>query len=743
MITGHARRLSLRLTAVLLLLVAGSRRAPAQEGQVLQIRDVSIVDVRTGEVVPDRTVTVVGDRIASITGPALVLAGSLQVDGSGRFLIPGLWDMHGHALATSDEHAGEWWEPSYRTAFPLLVANGVTGVRDMWGTLGLAARVRRERARTDAPWPRLFTPGAIIDGPRPYFPGLVSVASATDARRAVDSLAAAGADFVKVYSALPGDLLRAVARHAAARGLPVAGHVPMAVRAVEAARAGMRSFEHLYGVLEGCSSEESSLLDDNIRFLDARATGRATTEGDRAYFQRLLATQDDARCRVLLQALAAHGVWQVPTLTAHRGVFRLRDPRAGEDPRLAYVHPLAQAHWQPASYDETRAFGADDWDLRRRRWERMLEVVRMMRDEGVPLLAGSDFHPTIAFTFPGFGLHEELELMVEAGLTPLEALQTATWNAAAFLEATDNLGSVEPGKLADLVLLEENPLVEIRATRSIHGVVMGGRWLDRDVLDDRLRAVADEYEPGPLRLADLPPGAAREDTLGGERVGLRLLFLVDPDRVRGRVPGFLEPFRATDLAGTDASAEAFLTANPRYRDWVVTGLDVWLGTVAVEGRPGGRAEARWWAEARGAGFPPPDPLPADVETRAELSSWEGSGAAGSRVTVREETDGGWAFRIDALAIDLRLRCVPGGARAPIVTPASDFVLVWQGGRNPDRYTVRTFAGELVRDCQLALSVEGLHPLSLALKEAPLVQGFVLGARLVEGGRERRGLYRVD
>jgi len=429
------------------------------------IRNVSVVDVERGTVEPDRTVTLRDGRIFSVTGPTSPLPGARVIDGSKRYLIPGLWDMHGHALPATREPAGEWWEPEYESAFKLLVANGVTGLRDMWGTLEIAARVRNERARTHPAWPRIHTPGGIIDGPEPFHPGLIPVTSTAEARWAVDSLVAGGASFVKVYSALPADLYREVVRHATARGVAVAGHVPSAVRAADAAAVGQKSFEHLYGVLEGCSADETALIADNISYLDERAAHRSDPADDRAYFERLLYSQDDRRCSELLTLLAELGVWQVPTLVAHRGVFRLREAQAADDPRLAYVHPTARAQWQPGSYDETRSFVDSDWDLRRQRWNRILSLVGKMNDAGVPILAGSDFHPTLAFTFPGFGLHEELELLVEAGLSPAEALRAATLNPALYLGATDSLGAIAPGMVADLVLLDRNPLEDIHPER--------------------------------------------------------------------------------------------------------------------------------------------------------------------------------------------------------------------------------------------------------------------------------------
>lgn len=709
-----------------------------------------MVDVETGTLRPGLDVAIIDGRIARLEASGGEApsppAGIPVVDGAGGYLIPGLWDMHGHVLPTAGSAPGAWWEPDPEVALRLLVAHGVTGVRDMWGSLEAAARLARERRTRGRPWPHVLTPGGILDGPVPYHPDLIPVGSPDEARAAVDSLAAGGADFIKVYTALPPDLLGVVIGRAGEHGLAVAGHVPAAVPAAEAAREGMRSFEHLYGVLEGCSSDEPALLAENVAFLDARAAGRSTTREDRSWFRHLLGTQDDARCDGLLRLLAREGTWQVPTLAALEGVFRLRDPFAADDPRLAWVDPRAREFWGPSSYDETRNFADADWELRRRRLDRVRAVVGRMAELGVPLLAGSDFHPTIAFTFPGASLHDELGLLVEAGLTPLEALRAATSGPARFLEARDSLGAVATGHVADLVLLDADPLADIGNTRRIRGVVLGGRWLPRDTLDAWLADVAAAYrEPEPAPLAPVPPGAVRTVEADGIRAGLRLLFLVEPGLVDRRVPEFLVPVRAVDLAGASPAVDALLRANPQYREWRVSGLEIVLADrVRVDGGGADRgARARWWLETRPALDARRLPGPAEAPTRVILGDWGSATDHDARVDGREFRSGTWSFRIEDLSLRADFVCAPGGARTPFPPPGPGGAVYWAGDRTPDRYVVELAAGRAARECELRVSADGLHPLATALQRAPVLRGPAFGARLLEGGRVASALYRVD
>jgi imidazolonepropionase-like amidohydrolase len=497
---------STRIPLVVLLLLLAATSAAGQDR--LAITSVTIVDVTDGSLHTDRTVLVVGDRIAAVggSGDVAIPAETAVVEGRGGYLIPGLWDMHTHLLWSTDatehyftempEGVDSWtlWERYYGPTLDLLVANGITGIREMEGNLDVARRVRQRADAQDRFAPRMAVAGHLIDGPPRLWPGMMVVATPEEARSAVDSLAAAGAAFIKVRNRIRPDEYRAIARRTKELGIPLAGHVPWLTRATDAADAGQRSVEHLTGVVEGCSSSQDELIELNRQILDALATREEAVADslDERMFSRMLATPDDARCRSLLRHLARSDTWQVPTLVLRRGPEHyLKQGETNDEPLLKYVHAAWRTSWAP----ENDPYGQKTEEVYRQRmrwYERKQDIVGMAAEEGVPILAGSD--TPNAFVFPGFGLHEEMQLLVESGLTSLEALQAATINPARFLGAADSLGAVNEGKLADLVLLEANPLEDITNTQRIRAVIVDGRLYHRVELDRLLAEVEASFE---------------------------------------------------------------------------------------------------------------------------------------------------------------------------------------------------------------------------------------------------------
>jgi len=427
----------------------------------------TVIDVDSGRAQPGLTVVIEGDRIAEVARrPALrIPAGARVVDAKGKFLIPGLWDMHVHTAF------GDWFPGARDIALPLFVANGVTGVRDMGGDLDVLLGWRKEIGQGSLVGPRMVLSGPMLDGPKPRFPSSVAIATPDDGRRAVRDLAARGVDFIKLQSLIPRDAVFAIAEEAKKVAIPFAGHVPDAVRASEMSAAGQKSFEHLIGIFEGCSPREDEFL-----------------KGEKSP-GRFLQSFDEGRAGALAALLARNNTWQCPTLVWEQGGNLIEERDLDHDPLAKY----APASWRNGAWKRFRdqltgEFNVDGLPTRKRFLAKELEVVAALHRAGVPFLAGTD---TVAgvHVFPGFSLHDELGLLVRAGFTPLEALRSATVSPAVYLSMSDRLGRVEKGKLADLVLLEANPLDDIANTRKIRAVVANGRYFSREDLDALLRGV--------------------------------------------------------------------------------------------------------------------------------------------------------------------------------------------------------------------------------------------------------------
>jgi imidazolonepropionase-like amidohydrolase len=434
---------------------------------LLVLNNVTVVDVRTGALQPEQTVVLERNRIFSV-GPsksAKVPRNAPSVNCRGLFLIPGLWDMHVHLVF------GDWFPGAQEISLPLFVANGVTGVRDMGSELEIVQNWRNEIEAGRLIGPRIYTPGPMLDGPKPRFPSSLAIATPEDAHRAVADLKRRGADFIKLQSLIPRDAVFAVAEEARKQEIPFEGHVPDSVRASEMSEEGMKSFEHLIGIFEASSPAEDDFLKGN------------KTEG------RFLATYDPARAASLAEMLAKNQTWQCPTLVWERGGNLIDASDFSKDERVKYV-PASWKNktWKRFTEEITQSYGTDDLATRRKFIEKELEVVGMLHKAGVPFLAGTDT-PAGVHIFPGYSLHEELQRFVAAGFTPLEALQTATLNPARFFGIEDQAGTVEKGKFADLVLLSANPLEDIANTQKIAAVIVNGQYFRRADLDKMLGRV--------------------------------------------------------------------------------------------------------------------------------------------------------------------------------------------------------------------------------------------------------------
>ena len=419
----------------------------------------TVVDVETGRLLPDQTLLITGNRIQAV-GPGTrvrVPSGAQVVNARGKYVIPGLWDTHVHLTFTTER------------ALPLFVTYGVTSVRDMGSRFEEVRAMRQRITGGELIGPRIKTSGPALEGAawmqaaQRFLPPEHDVwkltpraiVSKENAHVVVDSLAREGVDFIKARNVWGADFL-ALAAVTERAGIPLASHNPNGVTMLEAAQAGLDSFEHAESVM------------GDFDTLSVRARQR------------------------MFEWVAETGVPVAATLMADVGslaaesiiVAAIADTLGRIDPRNRTLPEQQRTHWREAM-EAAKLYGKPTPE----EFEKITRDVRAMQRAGIRFLAGTDVGG-IPLVYPGSSLHEELELLArEGGLTTLEALQSATRNPPRFFGMQDELGAIKAGQIADLVLLEANPLEEIRNTQQIFAIVLNGRYLDRQALD-RLQAAA-------------------------------------------------------------------------------------------------------------------------------------------------------------------------------------------------------------------------------------------------------------
>ena len=448
----------------------------AQSHADLALTHVTIVDPSAGTPEPDMTVVVHGHDIATVGRSSLVRIpqSAKVIDCTGKFVIPGLWDMHSHFRDAPRD-------------LKMDIANGVLGTRNMGGVVKEVFPLRDEVAAGEPVGPKIVACGPIIDGPdswsNPDF--TVSVKNADEARAAVLSLKRQGTDCIKVYDGLSRDSYFAILHQAKTLGLPVVGHLPSAISVREASRAGQRSLEHGIALQGGSTAEDEYIK----RRLDQSAFQEALRTKNFALIPAKIARDNtmmlDAfsqeRADVTYRLLAKNHTYVTPTLVTQRSLTFIDDLNKEPDPRMIYVSAEELQWWKPENGMLSKYRTPEYIAMRKREYAKTMEEVHRAQTLGVPLLAGTDI--TIPYTYPGFSLHDELKLFVDAGLTPMQALATATTNPAALLGLSKIWGRVASGYTANLVLLNADPSVDISNTKKIDSVLVNGERLDRSDLD--------------------------------------------------------------------------------------------------------------------------------------------------------------------------------------------------------------------------------------------------------------------
>lgn len=442
---------------------------PQTNESTLVIRGGTLVDVKSGSEIPNSVIVLQGDRIAEVIkeGKSDVPPGAKIIDAKGRWIIPGLIDSHAHA------------ESAEETPFGLYLANGVTTIRNPGGNTTVLRLTRDKLLRGELAGPRLFFSGQILDGMPPVQTWFLLVDTPERARSAVNFLADQGVDFVKTYNNVKEPELKVIIQTAKERGLPVSGHVPRTLTMTRAIELGMTRLEHIRITgKEMLSTEEAAAI-------DPLPVGKR----EPMLWQRF--NLESEKMRSLVQLLAKSRVFLDPTLVV--------DEYFGASTKEAIEKDPNNQYWPKSDVDEALKY----WNTglfetppelvpaAHEAFDKEQKFVGMCGKAGVRIIAGTD-GPGVGVLVPGFALHREMELLAASGLSPLQALRAATSTAAEALGKEDQLGTVEPGRFADLVIVDADPLASVQNLRQIHLVVQGGKTYEPKTLLDEARARANK-----------------------------------------------------------------------------------------------------------------------------------------------------------------------------------------------------------------------------------------------------------
>ena len=433
----------------------------------LIISNARVIDLETGQL-SSQDILIADGTIKKLlpSGAAQDIPAGERLSADGAYVLPGFWDNHVHFRGGPD------LVEQNQKFLGHFLAHGITTVRDAGGDLTAAIKEWQNDVAAGMPGPTIFTSGPKIDGPNPTWAGSLEVENPEDIKEALDSLQALEVDFVKLYdSRISGELYLETLRQADQRGLISSGHRPFSVTLEETVNAGIDAIEHLYYVMKGCADEEEVVT-------------RGIREGNMGFWQampRLQQSYSDSTAQKTFQMLRENKVYVVPTLHIGRTLSYLDEADHSSDPYLQHLSPDFLETYQGRI---DRALNASEAARKDRKAldDFFRKLTTQLHKAGVGLLAGSDCGAYNSYVYPGPSLHDELEALVSCGLTELQALRASAYNGAQFLKKDSDYGGIAEGKMADLVVLRENPLEDIRNTREIEMVIKNGQVFSRESL---------------------------------------------------------------------------------------------------------------------------------------------------------------------------------------------------------------------------------------------------------------------
>lgn len=455
------------ITSIALCMIHTGFSQTAKNKYTLLITNAQIVDVINNKIISNRLVAIAGNTIVAVddTKAASKYKADRYIDAGGKYVMPGLWDMHIHL------RGGDATINANKAFLSLFLAYGVTTVRECGGDITPSVMEwRKQTAEGTLAGPRIFTSGPKLDGPKPTWAGSIEVETPAQISKALDSLQKIKVDFVKIYdSKISREAYLEIIKQAKQRGMKVTGHMPFTVELTEAVKAGMNGSEHLYYVLKACSLKEDSLTN-----LIRQSEHTARPIGLFAALPSLYDTYDNAKAAQLFKYLAQQNFTITPTLFVSKTLAEIKETDHSKDSLLAYIDPKIQATYQGRVSSAKRASDAST-QFTKKFDAKCTAMVAQMYAAGVNIVAGSDCGASNSFVYPGSSIHEEIKLMVAAGLTPDEALKTSVVNGAKFFGLSNFYGAVQTGKCSDMIMIDSNPLQNINAIDHINTVVSNGK----------------------------------------------------------------------------------------------------------------------------------------------------------------------------------------------------------------------------------------------------------------------------
>lgn len=472
----------LKHLALLLFVLTACTSNSSKISNDLVIKNIDLIDPLNG-LASSQTLIINNGKITSIQSfdKNKSPTAANTIDGTGKYLIPGLWDAHIHFA---------YMENLAPRMLDLFMIYGITSVRDTGGKIDFVNKWKQDALNSPLTSPRVMVAGPLLDGmpnvydgSNPSVPPLsVGLSSSEDLTEKVNSLVDEKVDLLKAYEMLTPEQFKTITQLGNKNGLKVTGHVPLSMDVISAAEAGLNSIEHMRNIELSCASNHAELKEKRQQLLfDGKSDpgGILRSRIHNAQRQNAIENYDQKQADLVLASLKKNDTWQIPTLALNLSSVNRPFARTDFQESFQYLPDSVETMWKK-NISSIEAKEPSDFNQVYNKWKS--EMVGQMHDKGIPIMAGTDC--PIYYLTPGLSLHEELVELVNAGMSTLEAIHSATYLPAQYFNLQDELGSIKEGHWADLLILNKNPLENIKNTTAIESVIKQGNVLDQKILNE-------------------------------------------------------------------------------------------------------------------------------------------------------------------------------------------------------------------------------------------------------------------